>query len=152
MKYYKIVVEIDGKLLSASAAWIPPSLWENRIVEYKINNWTKPKIRSKLFAFEDATRAKVFARESYPNDLKITPQLYECKLQNPLKTIVAGYMPHFHNSDPVKSFWESELGMKLFSGIELVGNDFYTSSTITCLPAPIGTLVADAIKLKKKVE
>ena len=128
--YYKLVTNVDGKLLSFNFGKSIKTIEYNPelikkflqsiIVEYKKDEWVeKPENHGKLFIFSHLNFALEWCDLSYSNEI-----------------------------------WECEA--KKVS--DLHPNDFYDTSISGCLherlalhPMPEGTLVAESVKLTKKI-
>lgn len=81
MKYYKLVKEIDGVLMSYVAAARDIPTWYE--VEYKPNEWVYPKLKpTRLYCFNDLPMAREYIGWS-PQGLPT--QLWECEVQEPAR-------------------------------------------------------------------
>ena len=124
-KYYKVVRAAKGKLGSALSC--------KHSIQYKVRKWTKPKLKySKLFVFTDLKFARDFKEHQSYRTLAEELVIYECRVKEPISI---NYISTYSKDD--EWFWQA---MK-------DGRPLFTSSRV-----PIGTMVADEVKLTRKVQ
>lgn len=123
MKYYKVVNNKNGKLLSAVLSKLD-SLFT---VEYKLNEWVYP-LTGKLFAFNSLEYAKEFFKNEKSTE---NISLYEAEVENPIEREIVTIPDDAH----ILMFWGDccrEAATQVFS--------------------PLGTVLCDKIKLIKKID
>ncbi|RDJ34953.1 MAG: hypothetical protein DWQ19_08960 [Crenarchaeota archaeon] len=141
--FYKIVKENHGKLHSLATT--------NRRIEYKLNQWVKPKDNSKLFIFKLKEIALEYQKQCTRNTI-----LYECEVINPIVCpLILDSLYVENHYAAFLNFWDkaqwAEMQEDRDKGIQVLRTSLRTINSLMYY-APIGTYVADAVKLTRKLK
>ncbi|RDJ34955.1 MAG: hypothetical protein DWQ19_08970 [Crenarchaeota archaeon] len=141
MKYYKVVKTVKNRhysvnVCSGDVIYGIPERLKYRVVEYKLNEWTRPSYDSKLFIFNDLKFVEMFVDIGLKEPLGPLA-FYECEVVNPTKC----YWVSLTTS--IREFWRL-CETRSASAIVHIG--------LNTRKAPMGTFTADAVKLTRKIE
>jgi len=123
MSYYKVLKHGKSVLMD-----LPISLK----VEYKLNEWVKPKLEnSPLFVFSSLQQAH------FHYDQMCADSIYECEVKNPRTIKIIAAILDYYALNNVVRFWKDRKRKK--------------GCKVSSWPAPKGTIICDEVKLTKKV-
>lgn len=123
MTYYKVLKNSQSILSD-----LPISIR----VEYKLNEWVKPKLEnSPLFVFNSLDKAKSHYTQMSADSI------YECEVKNPRRIKVIAAIIDYYALNTVIRFWKNRKRKK--------------GCKVSSWPAPKGTIICDEVKLTKKV-
>lgn len=124
--YYKVLTQELKSVISRNGPLEDRFITENLIIQYKINEWIKPKIKyTKLMVFDNLDDAKYFTRGTQLI-------IYECKIKNPSKN--GPFAIFYHN-----------LASTVMQYIKIAKNKKKLPKTSTSIPP--GTVFCSAVKL-----
>jgi len=130
-KYYKVVTKPSEPLETYQSAMV---YWYDGVnVMYQVDKWSYPHLKdSKLFVFDSLRAAMSFVSLSCING---TTYIFEVEVKNPSKV---KQIVRFLCTPTFQDYWKNRKSKK--------------RPTCTVVHPPMGTIICDAVMLKKRVQ
>lgn len=144
--YYKVVRwNLTSAVMNTDNDYIDPYLTNDFCINYKINEWVKPKIPgTKLMVFSNLDSAKQFANpyRSFRSLSDIIYCIYTCHIKNPSKI---GFFTYIYDSP-------SGIRTKYYEYYKLIKNKKRRSSFKNNANIPNDTVFCSAVKLLDRIQ